>query len=349
MFGFGKKKEKPPIQAAPETEVPKTPPYDVNNEVVFHVMPTRFKKQNVEAKQAQKTGLLIMVLAVCLIGALLLALVWYFLIYSKTPSSRNDLTSGNQAEISTTASEQNSNVSDTDNAAIPEPASLGGEETIFQPVIATATPVVSTTTEATSSETSIINQPLVIASSTDADGDGLTDPEESVLGTDKDKIDTDADGFSDLAELESGYNPVGAGRINQIKAIGNFDNPRISLDYPTAWLFTSNGDDSVIFQAGNEQLIQISLQANAKNQTIADWYKEQFGSQEIDARLFINRVDAGGNALWQGIFSPNGLTLYLMDEKRQTIASINYDLGFSGKLDYKQIFLAMIDSFVLKN
>jgi hypothetical protein len=42
----------------------------------------------------------------------------------------------------------------------------------------------------------------------DSDQDGLTDQEENSLGTDSQKMDTDGDGYSDGAEIKSGYNPL---------------------------------------------------------------------------------------------------------------------------------------------
>lgn len=41
----------------------------------------------------------------------------------------------------------------------------------------------------------------------DTDGDGLTDGEEILLGTNPQKTDTDGDGYSDFLEIEFGYNP----------------------------------------------------------------------------------------------------------------------------------------------
>ncbi len=42
----------------------------------------------------------------------------------------------------------------------------------------------------------------------DTDGDGLTDQEESSLGTDPQNSDTDGDGYSDGVEIESGWDPL---------------------------------------------------------------------------------------------------------------------------------------------
>lgn len=47
----------------------------------------------------------------------------------------------------------------------------------------------------------------------DADGDGLTNSEELLYGTDILNPDTDGDGYKDGEEVRGGYNPLGAGRL----------------------------------------------------------------------------------------------------------------------------------------
>ncbi len=53
--------------------------------------------------------------------------------------------------------------------------------------------------------------------STDTDKDGLSDDMEELIGTDPKKADSDGDGFNDADEMDKGYNPLGPGKIEDMK------------------------------------------------------------------------------------------------------------------------------------
>ena len=59
----------------------------------------------------------------------------------------------------------------------------------------------------------IIATPAGVFEAKDTDSDGLDDKEESMYNTDLYSVDTDHDGYGDLDELKSGYNPNGSGRL----------------------------------------------------------------------------------------------------------------------------------------
>ncbi|MEA2065348.1 MAG: MopE-related protein [Patescibacteria group bacterium] len=51
-------------------------------------------------------------------------------------------------------------------------------------------------------------------SGADSDNDGLSDMIEDAVGTDKEKIDSDGDGYNDKSEILNGYNPTGSGTLS---------------------------------------------------------------------------------------------------------------------------------------
>jgi Bacterial TSP3 repeat len=84
----------------------------------------------------------------------------------------------------------------------------------------------------------------------DTDNDGLTDYQEvKIYHTDPNKADTDGDGYSDGQEVQSGYNPLGPGKIPAAEAIQTFKD--VALDFqvsvPASWMFDNSQDDSPTF------------------------------------------------------------------------------------------------------
>ncbi len=178
----------------------------------------------------------------------------------------------------------------------------------------------------------------------DDDQDGLSNAEEAILGTNAKASDSDTDGYKDAEELNNGYNPAGAGKIAANENLGTYLNTtfNFSLLYPKNWNRTiASTDDSVMFTADNHQFVQILVQPNSNQQDIVDWYKATFSVQTIpNSQLMLSET-------WDGVKTPDGLTLYLTNKDKTYIFVVTYNLGNTRILEFKNIFDTIVRNFKL--
>ena len=114
--------------------------------------------------------------------------------------------------------------------------------------------------------------------------------------------------------------------------------------YPDIWLKTNvDGDNSILFRAGNNQYIQIIVQNNTKKQDLEEWYKEQLNIESVDSSQIIYKTG------WNGIESEDGLIVYLTQRTGDKIFIISYNIGLDNMLRFKNIFDMIVDSFEAVN
>jgi len=179
----------------------------------------------------------------------------------------------------------------------------------------------------------------------DSDNDGLYDEEEAALGTDSNLADSDGDGYSDKTELDGGYNPNGNGKLEADLALLKYSNKdfNYSILYSKSWNLKEVAlDNTVIFSALDESIIQVSVSDNSSKLGIAAWYADAFPS----AVLTSNQLKT--TATWDGVMGADDLNFYLTDKKKQKIYIISYLPIYSTRLAYPNLFKAMINSIVLK-
>ena len=337
MLDFFKKNKPEPPEAVKE-KIPETAlkePVKADN-VAIHVMPDRFRNQPVKQDSAKTMGL-----AIIIGGATVLLIIsgslYYFLFrkpsvtITQEPSltAQNNQTGQNGEEVNETVPAPDTSIASGTAATLPP----GGE---------TATSTIATTTpEILPEETG-----LSLRVGTDSDNDGLTDMEEILLGTASSTPDTDGDGYTDGSELLNLYNPAGAGKLTANSNIAAYENKTFSysLLYPATWQESVNGgDDSLMFKTGDNQFVQVIVQPNVNKETLDAWYMEQLGV------LTVNEADRVTGSNWQGLKSPDGLNIYLMDKKRNYIFSLTYNPGGGNILEYFNIFQMMVKSLILKD
>jgi len=328
MFEFFKKQQNQPVVlTAEEKEAAAQDQVKIDDKIAIHVMPEYFRHRTVKVHGAKKTGIFIMVGGVMIL-LIVSAVLYYFLFIQPkkavAPVRQTETTNAQPAQ----PAEQPVNVStSTESATLPT-----------ESIVATST--IATSTPETVGGTETINY----SPGLDSDQDGLTDKEEALLGTSPLTPDSDSDGYFDGAEFRNLYDPAGKGKLVDNQAISLYQNKTFnySLLYPQAWQTSTNGgDDSVMFKTDDNQFIQAITQPNVNKQTLDAWFIDQLGVSSI------NESDRVDETTWQGIKSPDGLTLYLMDSRQNYIFTLSYNLGGGSILDYTDIFETMIKSFIL--
>ncbi|MFA5886751.1 MAG: hypothetical protein WC863_03145 [Patescibacteria group bacterium] len=204
--------------------------------------------------------------------------------------------------------------------------------------IASSTPLININDPAAFNNTSA----LAIA---DSDSDGLNDEEETILGTSIMLADSDGDTYSDLAELNSGYNPAGSGKLAADLNLTVYKNKLFSFDliHPKNWpVKVLNNEATVIFTAPDESLVQISIQDNPTQASILSWYEESFPNVVVA----YDKLRDG--ATWEGIMGEDDFNFYLTDKKHNNIIVVSYIPALEQRLVYPNIFKLIINSLTIK-
>lgn len=326
--------------------------------LVVHKMPKGYKTGRFETKQraidgelknetrsgeptgGKKIGIIIIVIGAIIV--LFLAYVIFSYItnpnfsfsslfkFSKTPTIENT--------INTNAVENNTNVTDNQVEEIIDSATTSS--TTVATTTATSTEIEDTNNEIDNPATT--TDVVINYTSVDSDGDGLNDDEEFVLGTDFSKIDSDGDSYNDLTEVLSLYNPTGSGNITNNINIIKYKNTIFSYSilYPSIWGKSALSDESsVILSIDNNSFVQILVEQNISNFSIKDWYADRFFT-------IINDSDIVKNNSWEGIYSSDGMSLYLTDKERKNVYTLLYNTT-NGQKNYSNIFKMILKSFSL--
>jgi hypothetical protein len=329
-------------------------------EVVIHTMPKRFLQQpNQSAEKSKHHGLYIVLIGGVFLMGMLGALYYYLSTTSKKEPlikesedlkvAQNNVqtpveSAGEEAKTATSTTvgettENNANQEIIDvNSLAPgdnaSPIATVGDELVNLDQTASDTAEFM-------NDTPEQNEALVLKAAVDADTDGLSDIEEVILDSNPQVADSDGDGFGDLAELLKLYNPAGGGKIIVNPNIEKYTNGEFaySLYYPKSWL-TSNalGNNSVVFQLGGDEFIQILIEPKFEQATLDDWYKNQFGVDYIDAGKKIFKPG------WAGIKSQDNLVAYLYNPNHDYLVVASYSPG-KDTLKYQNLFDMMVSSF----
>jgi len=111
----------------------------------------------------------------------------------------------------------------------------------------------------------------------DSDGDGLANDTEERIGTDKNNVDSDRDGYNDGEEVKNGYNPLGSGAIKKTLAaidLAILNNKIIQHPKTHGDVFDNFKIKKIINNAENNQGYVISGQADPNSIVTIYLYSE---------------------------------------------------------------------------
>lgn len=281
-------------------------------------------------------GILIALIVVIVLGGAGFA-TWYFLI--REPSSTTVGTTTQPKQVIPTTSEPI-----IEQPPVTEPT---------PPPIITPTPVAATTE--TEPEPVTIPPPgtnipppesiqptLVVpvpVEATDSDADGLSDVEESLLGTNPTMPDSDGDGFADGAEVASGYDPAMPRSVLSMST--QLRKATIGTDWstfvPTAWVLGSDivpGDYAL--QTGSSATMAFHFGTLAASQSFVEWLRANEPTVvATDLRSFQTKQ---GNAAWQ---TTDRLTTYIVSGTR--LVRIRYQLNGAPSYDFRALYDVMVE------
>lgn len=306
------------------------------DKVIIHTMPKRFYRAASGTEKTKNVGVLIIIFGI--IFLLAIAVFSYFFLI-KPANEEAALLS--EKEVSPAVVEKEKPVENKPLETVPE--------VIENLNVATTTPEIEeelVEEEATTTPETEIVPVVEIKTSPDSDRDGLSDVEETMLGTIANLRDTDGDGYDDLSEFLGLYNPAGTGSIITNPEIEKYINTRngYSLYYPKKMTIENVGgsEDSVMFKFFDGQMIQVVVETNTENLSLEEWYKKQFGVSLVtnDQRVYKKG--------WTGIRSDNGLVVYLVNPASDKIYSLSYNISVDNTLSRKNILELMVNSFELK-
>ena len=146
----------------------------------------------------------------------------------------------------------------------------------------------------------------------DTDGDGLPDDLEKYYGSDPNKTDTDDDSYSDFTELANGYNPAGAGKLEQART----------------------GFEQALFNKATWEQPQLKSTKTDVNLNVLK-LKDDNGQFRISGKAEANTL----------------LTLYFYSQvpllslvKADALGNWSYDLSWALSDGYHRVYVATVDS-----
>ncbi len=319
------------------------------NKVVIHVMPKRFHFSQREIKKAKNTGLIIIFLGIVFLILILVFVYFYFFRNQNNNQNNNQTSPILNVDQKNQQREDDQNNKKSINSKRSSKNNLNNNQDLKEETIKAKNKIITSSSTASSSKIIKIenfNKPIasstipekIITNISDKDKDGLNDKEEVLFGCNLNSVDSDKDGYDDKQELDSFYNPAGSGKIEDSPFIRRYNNENYQYSFllPVSLSVKKfGGDNSLIINLSKNEFIQIIVQLNKEKDNILTWYQKQF-DRTPNNQIFFNN--------WQGVRN-NNFIVYLSDNNKRYIVTINYNSGIDNLMTYPNVFNLIIKSF----
>lgn len=170
----------------------------------------------------------------------------------------------------------------------------------------------------------------------DTDGDGLTNSEELLLGTNPNVVDSDGDSYEDGSELASGYDPAQPqARLDQSTALKTEVIGALQFIVPSTWTRSAGPGGSVRIQTGTPASFSVNQETFASTLSLLDWLVAQYpGSTAADYQSGsnVNAADV--------VYSKDKMTSWILFGN--TVYSVRYATNGTGTKDFGALFDLMI-------
>ncbi len=308
----------------------------LSQDFIVHNMPSPLSSSALTNKTSspssgnhKKTGLIIISLGVLLVAGLVYGAYVLVIKPSLSPKTVQEKTTSEiNSGLNTEGDELQTNLN------VPAPETNSSSVAVIETPPATSTVIVDVATSTIISE-----------SMTDTDGDGLSDAEELLLGSNPENIDSDGDGNADLIELQNSYNPAGVGRLASSSNLVVYRNSSLkySLLQPKSWVLKNlNGNETVLVSSEDENyFIQVIHQTNPENLAILDWYQAEFPDQAP------GEAKSAADGSWQGVYNNDKTVFYLSDQAKKNIYVFSLGAVEGNTANYFRLFEMIIDNFKL--
>ncbi len=186
---------------------------------------------------------------------------------------------------------------------------------------------------------------LALSNTIDFDGDGLTDVEEELYGTDISNPDTDKDNFPDGIEIVNLYDPIvfAPASIVTSTAIDMYINKQHdwSVIHPVDWLASpldSTNEDEVFLTSITGEYISITSYTLENNESFLAWFSKN--NPEVVYSSLVSWKNRMGQSGW---YEPHQLRYYFA--RPDAVYVIQYNAGVRSAVNFRQSGRMIAESF----